>query len=114
MEGIDFIIGLLTLPSVSTVVTCMGMAPPPAKADQMGDKYGNFFAYIRLANDVTNAAYQVLMIEKHFPVQTRSERKAMPLFGPSPGVAFTHSQLDALLPQLLRAVITIQPDLLVH
>ena len=46
----------------------------------------------------------MLTLEANFHVQSRADRKAVPLFGPSLGAAFTHSQLDATLPLLLRKV----------
>jgi len=101
-DVIEFIISLLGSPMESSVI--MGVAPPPSKADQTGDRYGNFFAYVKLENVPTNAAFQMLRMERYFPVAARAARKAMPLFGPTAGMAFTHSQLDAVLPQMLRTV----------
>jgi hypothetical protein len=82
----------------------MGISPPPAKADQTGERYGPFMVYVKLTTEPTNAAFQVAQIELAWPAQCHSARKSLPLFGPCKGQAFTNSQLDALLPVFLRYV----------
>ena len=89
-----------------------GLSPSTSKADQMGDKYGNFLIYLKLDFLPTNAAYRLLQIEINFPVQSRADRKRTPLFGPTLGRPFTFSQLDAFLANLLKKIATERPDLL--
>jgi len=100
----------------TTEKVTMGVAPGPAKPDQTGERYGNFMAFLRLEHTTTNAVWRMLMMEQQFPVQSKTDRKATPLFGPSLGNAFTHSQLDHLLVDLLMVVSEKtkqdQPDLL--
>ena len=91
----------------------MAIFPPPAKADQSGEKYGNFPIYIRLyKHRQSNAAWRMLQLELQYPVQQRSQRKSTPLFGPTMGQAFTHSRLDHLLHKLLQKVSEMHPTIL--
>ena len=96
----------------TTEPVMMGIGPGVAKADQTGEKYGNFMVHVHLRHVSTNAAWRVLMLEQQFPAQSRAARKATPLFGPTVGKSFTPSQLDHLLPQLLQVVVRLRPDLL--
>jgi hypothetical protein len=90
----------------------MGIQPPPSKADQTGDRYGNFMVYVQLDGLVTNAACNILLMEMEHPVYGRDQRKLVPLFGPVLGESFTHSQVDLYLPRLLQAVCVSHPHLL--
>ena len=103
-----------TLENISSLEACrdatakvyMSIRPPPAKADQFGAKYGNFLVYVKLTNESTNAAHLMLQMERCFPVQSKADRKLMPLFGPSPGSSFTHGHLDAVVKELLTFIST--------
>lgn len=98
----------------TTETVIMGVTPPPSKADQSGERYGNFQINVRLRLDDTNAAYRMIMQEIAFPATNRDQRKATPAYGPTMGVAFTCAQLDKLLPDLLRAVADLKPTVLRH
>jgi len=95
------------------------VAPPPAKADQAGDKYGNFFTYhVLKLNDPTNTAWVMLQMEILFPIQSHDRRRKTPLFGTEVCIAhgggkpFTHAQLDHILPLMLADVSETHPALL--
>ena len=53
----------------------------------------------------------MLQYERKFPVPPRS-RRSVPLFGPSLGAVFSHSQLDTTLRHMLQWVAATQPDIL--
>jgi hypothetical protein len=78
----------------------------------MGDRYCNFYIYVRLELSLTNAAFRMLQMEILYPVQSKADRKRTPLFGPQLGLPFTCSQLDHFLPMVLKKVAMERPDLL--
>ena len=90
----------------------MATAPGPAKNDWDGQRYGNFMAYIALQHDESNTAYQVLCMERDFPVPDRFRRRRTPLVGPALGEAFSRAQMDSLLAGALQAVAQGHPDVL--
>ena len=89
----------------------MSTLSPPCKNDQLGDKYGNHPTYHRLVRVSGNAAYNMLQYERRFPVPPQA-RRLVPLFGPSLGAVFSHSQLDTVLRHMLQWVAADQPMLL--
>jgi hypothetical protein len=89
-----------------------GVAPPPSKADQTGEKWSNFMSYFRLHHDEANTAWQLLRMERDYPVRARHERKQIPLFGPRMGEAFAPHQLDQLLKDALQAIAAQHPTVL--
>ena len=105
----------INLLNFTTRPVTMATVPGPSKADQTGERYGNFMSYCPLIrHDATNAAWRMLQYETTFPVYTREERKRTPLFGPRPGIAFSHSYLDNMLKRMLTYVADSRPDLLLH
>lgn len=95
----------------ATEVVYMSTLSPPCKNDQLGDKYGNHPTYHRLVRVSGNAAYNMLQYERRFPVPPQA-RRLVPLFGPSLGAVFSHSQLDTVLRHMLQWVAADQPMLL--
>ena len=93
----------------TTDTVTMAFAHGPSKADPTGERYGNFFSYIKLQHDEGNTALQMLRMEMDFPVLKRADRARTPLVGPSFGTAFTSKQLDALFNAALATVAVTHP-----
>ena len=107
-----------TMTDLHWLLTCthivyMAIATATMKNDQDGSRFGNSLIYVRLIkNDRTNAAWNMLQIEFAHPLRERALRKREPLFGPAPGVPFSHARLDALHGHMLKTVAATRPDLM--
>lgn len=89
-------------------------SPGPSKADQTGTRWGNFMAYIQLDRDTptTNAAWWMLVLERAWPCQHMTQRKATPLFmAASATQPFTHSRLNKLLVDMMSTVAGLYPHI---
>jgi len=85
--------------------------PPPAKADQLNDRYGNFLVYLKWRPSPDNAAALLVALELASPV-SGTDRRTTPLFQSAPGIAFSHSQFDNILRLSLEHLASLDTPLL--
>ena len=91
----------------SLLVLCV--RPPPAKADQFGEKYGNYYSYIRWDDDPRNLAYWLIVRERMDPIPL-DERMSTPFIYFGAGrQPWSHSKLDTTFRNLLAAVSRLHP-----
>ena len=94
----------------SFLVLCV--RPPPAKADQFGEKYGNYYSYIRWADDPRNLAYWLIVRERMDPIPL-DERISTPFIYFGAGrQPWSHSKLDTTFTNMLAAVSRLHPQVL--
>lgn len=93
----------------TSYVACI--ANPPSKADFSNKLHGFYPSYMRWRSDCTAAAYQLALLELHFPVPAHL-RASTPLFQVSFGVPFSLSQLDNIMAGILRWVASVSPEVL--
>ena len=86
--------------------------PPISKADQYGEKYGNYFSYVRWADTPMNLANLLIRRERVDPVPA-AERSTTPLIHHgSSRAAFTHGKLSGVFSRYMQAVARVFPSVL--